>query len=118
MKKNNKIKDINEYKKSKKNKYKKGKRNKFVERVSVLILGVCALSVIVVNICGYATMSKLKYNIGSLKKELRKQEIILEEIEATVDTNTSIQEIENKAKEELNMDYPKENQIRYICVEN
>lgn len=117
MKKNNKIKDINEYKKSKKNKHKKGK-NKRLKKSSVVGLGVCALAVIIVNICGYATMSNLKYSIGTLKKDLRKQEIILEEKKAIVDTNTSIQEIENKAKEELNMDYPNENQIRYISVEN
>ena len=30
----------------------------------------------------------------------------------------SIREIEEKAKEELNMDYLKKNQIRYIEVEN
>ena len=33
-------------------------------------------------------------------------------------TNSSIREIEEKAKEELNMDYLKKNQIRYIEVEN
>ena len=62
-------------------------------------------------------MSSLKYEIGSLQKELRKEEIKLGEIKANVDVNTSIQEIEIRAKEELNMDYPKESQIRYISVE-
>ena len=116
MKKNNKIKDINEYKKTKQNKHKK-RKNKPVRRVYVLAFGGCALATIIVNIGGYATMSDLKYNIVSLEMELRKQEIILEGIKADVGTNTSIDEIESRAKEELNMDYPKDNQIRYICVE-
>ncbi|MGL5346372.1 MAG: hypothetical protein ACRDA3_03395 [Peptostreptococcaceae bacterium] len=115
--KNNKIKDINEYKKAKKNKHKK-RKNKLLKKVSVLAMGICVLGVIIANICGYAIMSQLKYEIGSLKKELNKEEIILGEVRVNVDTNTSIQEIEAKAKEELNMDYPKENQIRYINVGN
>ena len=53
-----------------------------------------------------------------LKKELRQEEIRLDELKAKVDTNSSIREIEEKAKEELNMDYLKKNQIRYIEVEN
>ena len=60
----------------------------------------------------------LKYDIYYLKKELRQEEIRLDELKAKVDTNSSIREIEEKAKEELNMDYLKKNQIRYIEVEN
>lgn len=115
--KDNKIKDINEYKKSKKNKHKK-RKNKLLRKVSVLAMAICTFGIILANICGYAIMSQLKYEIGSLKKDLNKEEIILGEVRAKVDTSTSIQEIEAKAKEELNMDYPKENQIRYISVEN
>ena len=113
----NKIKDINEYKKAKKNKHKK-RKNKLLKKLSVLAMGICVLGVVIANICGYAIMSQLKYEIGSLKKELNKEEIILGEVRVNVDTNTSIQEIEAKAKEELNMDYPKDNQIRYINIGN
>lgn len=113
----NKIKDINEYKKSKKNKHKK-RKNKLLKKVSVLAMGICVMGVVISNICGYVIMSQLKYEIGSLKKELNKEEIILGEVRVKADTNTSIQEIEAKAKEELNMDYPKDNQIRYINVGN
>ena len=58
-------------------------------------------------------MGNLKYDIYYLKKELRQEEIRLDELKAKVDTNSSIREIEEKAKEELNMDYLKKNQIRY-----
>ena len=51
-----------------------------------------------------------------MKKDLREEEIRLEEIRAKVDTTTSIREIETRAKEELNMDYPKQSQITYIEV--
>lgn len=117
MKKNHKIKDINEYKKKKKNKHKKKVKSSFIKKCTVLLFGVCALFIVVLNICGNAVMSNLKYEIGSLEKELKKEEIRLEQIKASVDFNTSIQEIETRAKEELNMDYPKNSQIRYISVE-
>ena len=117
MKKNNKIRDINEYRKRKKNKHKKKIRSGIRKKCTVLFLGVCVLSIVILNICGNAVMSSLKYEIGSLQKELRKEEIKLGEIKANVDVNTSIQEIEIRAKEELNMDYPKDSQIRYISVE-
>ena len=74
--------------------------------------------IIIINICGYSVVGNLKYDIYYLKKELRQEEIRLDELKAKVDTNSSIREIEEKAKEELNMDYLKKNQIRYIEVEN
>ena len=72
----------------------------------------------IINICGYSVVGNLKYDRYYLKKELRQEEIRLDELKAKVDTNSSIREIEEKAKEELNMDYLKKNQIRYIEVEN
>ena len=108
--KTDKVKNINEYKKEKKNKYKK-RKNRKVKKV-ILRFGliiVCFLIIIINN---------LKYDIYYLKKELRQEEIRLDELKAKVDTNSSIREIEEKAKEELNMDYLKKNQIRYIEVEN
>ena len=117
MKKNHKIKDFNEYKKKKQNKHKKKVKSVFAKKCTVLLFGVCALFIVVLNICGNAVMSNLKYKIGSLEKELKKEEIRLEQIKANVDVNTSVQEIEIRAKEELNMGYPKDSQIRYISVE-
>ena len=118
MKKNNKIKDINEYKKNKKNKNKcrirpKIKKNLIIESTTVLSLGL-----IILNMSGYIEIAQLKYNIHYLKKELREEEISLEELKVKVDYTTSVKEIELKAKKELNMDYPKKNQIKYINIEN
>ena len=101
----------------KKNKHKKKVKSSFIKKCTVILLGGCALFIVVLNICGNAVMSNLKYEIGSLEKELKKEEIRLEQIKASVDYNTSIREIEIRAKEELNMDYPKDSQIRYISVE-
>ncbi len=118
MKKNNKIRDINEYKKNKKNKNKCRIKAKIKKHMLIILTTISCLGLIIVNICGYAVIAELKYNIHYLKKELRKEEISLEELKAKVDTNTSIQEIELRAKEQLNMDYPKKNQIKYINIEN
>ena len=112
--KTDKVKNINEYKKEKKNKYKKRKNRK----VKKVILRIVCFLIIIINICGYSVVGNLKYDIYYLKKELRQEEIRLDELKAKVDTNSSIREIEEKAKEELNMDYLKKNQIRYIEVEN
>lgn len=116
--KNDKVKNINEYKKEKKNKHKKrqGRKIKKVIRRFGLFL-VCFL-MIIINICGHSIIGNLKYDIHYLKKELKQEEIRLEELKAKVETNTSIREIEERAKEELNMDYPKKNQIRYIEVDS
>ena len=113
MEKNNKIKDINEYKKRKKNKHKIIRVKKII---FILSLSVGVFMTVIINICGYSVIGELKYSIGNLKKELRKEEIRLEEAKANADTKTSIQEIEKRAREELNMDYPTKNQIRYIQI--
>ncbi|MGL6105806.1 hypothetical protein [Romboutsia sp.] len=116
MKKNNKIKDMNEYKKSKKNKNKK--RKKITKKLSKVAMAICILCIIISNICGYAKLSKLKYEIGSLETDLKQKNIALEQLKSVVDTNTSTQKVELEAKEKLNMDYPKKEQIRYIEVGN
>ena len=121
MKKNdkyNKLKNINEYKKEKKNKHKKRQRRKLKKFILKFGLFLFSFLIIIVNICGYSIIGNLKYDIYYLKKELREEEIRLGELKAKVDTNTSIREIEERAKEELNMDYPKKNQIRYIEVDS
>lgn len=114
MKKNNKIKDINEYKKLRKNKNKRGK--KIIKKSVKFFIFISIFGIIISNICGYAILSKLKYEIGDLESELRKKYIALEELKTSKDTQTSTQNIELEAKEKLDMDYPKENQIRYIEV--
>ena len=116
--KNNKVKNINEYKKEKKNKYKQRQGRKLKKTILRFGLFLISFLIIIVNICGYSIIGNLKYDIYYLKKELREEEIRLGELKAKVDTNTSIREIEERAKEELNMNYPEENQIRYIKVDD
>lgn len=66
----------------------------------------------------FKKISEMKYDIYYLQKDLRKKEIVLEELKAKETEKTSIKEIELKAKELLNMDYPKDGQIKYIDVDN
>lgn len=116
MEKNNKIKDIREYKKEKKNTYKSRRRKskKFIFFfVAIAILGVC-----VGNIYGYSVVSQLKYDIYYLKKDLNKKEILLNQLQVENNNSTSINEIENKVREELNMDYPEDEQIEYINIKD
>ena len=116
--KNNKVKNINEYKNEKKNKHKKRQGRKIKKIIFRFGLFLVCFLIIIINICGYSVVGNLKYDIYYLKKELREEEIRLDELKANVDTSTSIREIEKRAKEELNMDYPKKNQIRYIEVDS
>ena len=112
---NDKVKNINEYKKEKKNKHKRRqgrKVKKIILRFGLILI--CFITIIV-NICGYSVIGNLKYDIYYLKKELKtRANKQLDELKAKTGTNSSIREIEERAKEELNMDYPKQNQIRYI----
>lgn len=116
LEKNNKIKDIHEYKKRNKNNYKN--RGKKKNKVIILFLSMSVLGICIGSIYGYSIVSQLKYDINYLKKDLNTKEILLEQLKVEVDNNTSIQEIEKKAKEDLNMDYPKEGQIEYIKIED
>lgn len=117
MKNNKKIKNINEYRKVKKNKHKDRKQKKIKKEIVVLLFMV-SVSIIVINLCGYSKISQLKYEIHYLKKDLRQKEVILEQLKSELYAKTSTEQIEQDAKEKLNMDYPKENQINYIDVDS
>jgi len=116
--KNNKVKNINEYKNKKKNKHKQRQGKKLKKTILKFGLFLILFLIIIANICGYSIIGNLKYDIYYLKKELREEEIRLGELKAKVDTNSSIREIEERVKKELNMDYPKKNQIRYIEIDS
>ena len=51
-------------------------------------------------------------------QELRKEEIVLDEMKIKILNDSNVTNIEENAKEKLNMDYPKDNQIRYIDLNN
>lgn len=109
---------MNEYRKIKRNKYKGKKNKKSISKLSVFFIFTFILGISIGNVCGYSIVSQLKYDIYYLKEDLNEKEILLEQLEADVDKNTSIKEVEKKAKEQLNMDYPKKSQIEYIEIED
>lgn len=115
MDKKQKVKDMNEYKKRKKNRNKKRKNKK---KIKFILAMFSILAITITNLCGNAVVSNLKYEINNLKQDLRKEEIALDELKMEKLKNGSITNIEDKAKEKLNMDYPKNYQIRYIDMEN
>ena len=116
MKKDNKVKHINEYKKRKKNKNKKRKRKFKLNKFQIMLIFACTASIMIGNLCGYVKVSELKYDIYYLQKDLNSKQIIIEQLNANIYSNTSIDEIEKIAKEKLNMDYPDESQVEYITV--
>lgn len=73
--------------------------------------------IIIINLCGNAIVSNYKYEINALKKQLRKEEIALDGLKMEQIKSSSITNIEENAKEKLNMDYPNESQMRYIDLE-
>lgn len=109
-----KIKDIDEYKRRKKNKNRKRKYKKI--KPILLIITVVAISII--NLCGNAIVSNMKYEINSLKKELRNEEIALDELKMEQLKYSNKSNVEEEAKEKLNMNYPNNYQIRYIDMGN
>lgn len=105
------VKNINEYKRRKKNRYRKRKIKKVIKPI---LFAFPVVSIIIINLCGNAIISNYKYEINSLKKQLRKEEIALDQLKMEQLKNSSITNIEENAKEKLNMDYPNESQMRYI----
>lgn len=105
------VKNINEYKKRKENRYKKRKIKKIIKPI---LFAFPVMSIIIINLCGNAIVSNYKYEINKLEKTLRKEEIKLDVLKMEQLKNSSITNIEESAKEELNMDYPNESQTRYI----
>ena len=116
MKRNKKIKEINEYRLNKKNNYKRKLLKKII-KLSIK-LGCLLFIFIIISGClyGYSEISKLKYEIGKLESELHKKNIEKDNIKVEVDILTTSKDIEKKANEKLGMNYPKESQIRYIEV--
>lgn len=115
MNRKEKIKNINEYKKRRENRYRKRKIKRLAKPV---LFSIPILVIIIINLCGNSIVTNYKYEINTLKKELRKKEIALDGLKMEELKNSSITNIEENAKEKLNMDYPNESQIRYIDFNN
>lgn len=111
MNKKQRVKNIDEYKKRKKNRYKKRKIKRIIKRILITFT---IVAVIIINLCGNAVVTNYKYKLNALEKELRKEEIALDQLKMENLQNSSITNVEQKAKDKLNMDYPNKNQMRYI----
>ena len=111
MNKKQRVKNIDEYKKRKKNRYKKRKIKRIIKRILITFT---IVAVIIINLCGNAVVTNYKYKLNALEKELRKEEIALDQVKMENLQNSSITNVEQKAKDKLNMNYPKKNQTRYI----
>ena len=111
MNKKQRVKNIDEYKKRKKNRYKKRKIKRIIKRI---LIKFAIVAVIIINLCGNAVVTNYKYKLNALEKELRKEEIALDQVKMENLQNSSITNVEQKAKDKLNMDYPNKNQMRYI----
>ena len=107
MNKKQRVKNIDEYKKRKKNRYKKRKIKRIIKRILITF---AIVAVIIINLCGNAVVTNYKYKLN----ELRKEEIALDQVKMENLQNSSITNVEQKAKDKLNMDYPNKNQMRYI----
>lgn len=115
MDKKERVKNINEYKKRKRNRYRKRKIKKIIKPI---LFTFPVVAIIIINLCGNAIVSNYKYEINTLKKVLRKEEISLDGLKVEQLQNSSITNVENNAKEELNMNYPDDSQIRYVDFDN
>lgn len=111
MNKKERVKNINEYKKRKKNRYRKRKIKRIIKPI---LFTLPVVAILIINLCGNAIVSNYKYEINVLKKQLRKEEVILDGLKMEKLKSTSITSIEENAKEKLSMDYPNKSQMRYI----
>lgn len=118
MKRKNKIKDINEYRGKKKNIYKRRIKKEFKIGFVKVVAGLSIFCAVFGCMYVYSEVAKLKYEIGDLESELHKKTIEKENLQVDVNLLSRSRDIEKKASEELGMDYPKKNQIKYIEVPN
>ena len=96
MNKKQRVKNIDEYKKRKKNRYKKRKIKRIIKRILITFT---IVAVIIINLCGNAVVTNYKYKLNALEKELRKEEIALDQLKMENLQNSSITNVEQKAKD-------------------
>ena len=108
MRKNKKVIKMKSYKNKKKNKNKKK---------IIIFLPILMLTTIICNLGGNTIVSNLNNEVLKLEKELKKEEIKLEQAKAKKYINKSTGEIKEIAKEKLDMNYLTKDQTVYIEVE-
>ena len=62
----------------------------------------------------YAALYEAQYDVNNLKSEIAQEKMIIEEVKSTLDSTVSLDNVERVAMTELNMQYPKPEQIVYI----
>lgn len=62
----------------------------------------------------YAALYEAQYDVNNLKTEIAQEKMTIEEIKSTLDSTVSLDNVERVAVTELNMQYPKPEQIVYI----
>ncbi len=78
----------------------------------VLVFGICAGLV-----TRYAQLAVLNTEINSLDAELKKEQANLETLELQKTYATNLSEIEKNAQTKLGMDFPKQDQVIYIQLQ-
>ena len=96
MNKKQRVKNIDEYKKRKKNRYKKRKIKRIIKRILITF---AIVAVIIINLCANAVVTNYKYKLNALEKELRKEEIALDQVKMENLQNSIITNVEQKAKD-------------------
>lgn len=109
MKKNNKDRTRKAYKTKDKNNIKKKKTN--------IILSILVLMIVILNLSGQTKINTLNKEILDLKSQVHKEEVKLEQAKARKYSTSSLDKIEELAKEELYMKYLDEENIVYIDID-
>lgn len=124
MRKNSRVTNLKEYRKQKlntnyndKNSYnkKKIKNKKKLRPIFILVLFI--VCIILLFMYRYSVISNLKYEIQSLNKNLESIKNNKKELYLELENLSKSDFIEKTAKEKLNMDYPKDEQIVYIKLD-
>lgn len=80
---------------------------------SIILLGAIAASMILI-LLRYTQITETKYNINVLNKQINVLENDIQQLKANIDSLTRSDVIENKAINELNMQYPKYEQMVFL----
>ncbi len=87
---------------------------KIARFLKMLMLCAFVFASLAVMIFNYATLYEKQYAVNGLKSEIEQTKMDVEEIKSTLDSTVSLDNVERVAVTELNMQYPKPEQIIYI----
>lgn len=79
-----------------------------------LVLCGFVFTILAAMIFKYAALYEVQYNVNNLKSEIDQTKMDIEEINSTLDSTVSLDNVERVAMTELGMQYPQAEQIVYI----